>query len=166
MTSNSFSETIQTEADTVRLGGLLAEVLLPGTVIGLVGTLGSGKTRLVQAIAAAMGVDRREVTSPTFMLIQEYAGRLPLYHFDAYRLANANELLELGALELVDDCGVCLIEWADRVLPVLPADYLRIEIAVAGPASRTFQFTAFGPQSQSVLDAYRSRVEHRGQQLT
>ena len=85
------------EKETARLGKLLADVLPAGTVIALIGTLGAGKTRLVQAVAGALGVPREEVTSPTFVLVNEYVGgRLPVYHFDAYRLRDEDEFLELG----------------------------------------------------------------------
>ena len=76
------------EADTGRLGEILAGVLPAGTVVGLVGPLGAGKTRLVQAVAAASGVDVRDVVSPTFVMIREYSGRRPVFHFDAYRIGH------------------------------------------------------------------------------
>lgn len=139
------------EAETERLGGALGEVLEAGSVIGLIGDLGAGKTRLVQAIAAGMGVERQEVNSPTFVLIQEYEGRLTIYHFDAYRLADTDEFLELGADELMAADGVCLIEWADRVADVLPADSLHIDIQISGSNSRLFQFTATGQRSVKML---------------
>lgn len=146
------------EQDTERLGRLLAEELAAGTVVALIGELGAGKTRLVQAVAEDLGVDRRQVTSPTFILIQEYEGRLPVYHLDAYRLKNAAELLDLGADEILGADGVCLIEWADRVADVLPDDLLRIEIAVTGPTSREFQMTATGPKSAHLLAKLQTRL--------
>ncbi len=101
-----------TEAFGRRLGGLL----FPGAVVALIGPLGAGKTHLVRAVAAGLGVpDPRVVTSPTFVLIQEYAGRLPVYHFDAYRLRGENDFSDLGAHEYFEGEGVCLVEWADRV---------------------------------------------------
>ena len=107
--------------DTDELGARIAKVLEPGDVVALVGTLGAGKTRLVQAIAAAVGNDPASVTSPTFVLVNEYtAGCLPLYHFDVYRLKDDDEFLELGAEEYFDRSGVTLIEWGDRVEHMLP----------------------------------------------
>src|SRR5919206_909490 len=100
-----------------RLGGLL----FPGAVVALVGPLGAGKTHLVRAVAEGLGADGRLVSSPTFVLIQEYRGRLPVYHFDAYRLRGEEEFLDLGALDYFEGDGVCLIEWADRVAGCLPA---------------------------------------------
>src|SRR5688500_2638347 len=93
------------EADTERLGKALASVLPDPAIVALNGTLGAGKTRLVQALAVALGVDRHECISPTFVLIHEYAGRLPIYHFDAYRLRDEDEFLELGAEEYFERPG-------------------------------------------------------------
>lgn len=139
------------EADTVRLGEALASALQPGCVVALIGGLGAGKTRLVQAVAAALGVDREDVTSPTFVLIQEYDGTLPIFHFDAYRLRDSDQFLELGADELMASTGICLIEWADRVEDVLPDDLLRIDIAIEGPARRLFHLSGSGPKSNAVV---------------
>lgn len=144
------------ERDTARLGEALAGVLRPGLVIALVGDLGAGKTRLVQAIASAMGVARDDVTSPTFVLIQEYDGELPLYHFDTYRLRDSDQFLELGADELMAADGVCLVEWADRVADVLPQDCLRIEIVATGPTERQFRVTGSGPISNEVVISLQS----------
>jgi tRNA threonylcarbamoyladenosine biosynthesis protein TsaE len=88
--------TANNEHDTERLGAVLAAELPPGTVVGLVGTLGAGKTRLVQAVATALGVTPGNVTSPTFVLVNEYrGGRMPVYHFDTYRLTDEDEFLAL-----------------------------------------------------------------------
>ena len=114
--------------------------MLPdGTTVALCGTLGAGKTRLVQAIAEAAGVDRREVLSPTFVLIQEYHGRRAVYHIDAYRLRDEDEFLALGPEEYFEGDGLVLVEWADRVDGCLPADRVEIRIEVTGPESRRFE---------------------------
>ncbi|MEX2285648.1 MAG: tRNA (adenosine(37)-N6)-threonylcarbamoyltransferase complex ATPase subunit type 1 TsaE [Planctomycetaceae bacterium] len=151
------------EHDTDRFGAAFAELLEPGQVVALVGPLGAGKTRLVQAIAVALGVERKDVTSPTFLLIQEYAGRLPLYHFDTYRLRDSDEFLELGADELIYGLGVCLIEWADRVSDVLPHDLLRIEIETTGPTSRRFAVSGTGPRSSELADRLTVQLRSRRQ---
>lgn len=148
----------RSEAETQQIGAALAAALVPGTVVALIGNLGAGKTRLVQAVAEALGMDRSAVTSPTFVLLQEYAGRLPLYHFDAYRLRDVDEFLALGADELLWSDGVCLIEWADRVAEALPADRLRIEIEPAGAESRLFRFIPGGPRSRSLVEELRKRL--------
>jgi tRNA threonylcarbamoyladenosine biosynthesis protein TsaE len=122
---------------TSALGRRLGERLGPGAVVGLVGTLGAGKTHLARAIAEGLGVpDGRVVTSPTFVLIQEYDGRLPVYHFDVYRLLDVAAFLDLGAAEYLEGSGVCLIEWADRVRGWLPAETLWVELEITGAESR------------------------------
>ena len=133
----SFTFTARNEQDTDRLGAALAGALPPGTVVGLIGTLGAGKTRLVQAVAAALGVPRGNVTSPTFVLVNEYAGnKLPIYHFDTYRLKDDDEFLNLGPDEYFDSAGLTFVEWADRVENLLPAERIEIEIEVTGETTR------------------------------
>ena len=140
------------EQGTDRLGHLFAKILPAGTVVALVGTLGAGKTRLVQAVAEALGVSRDAVTSPTFVLINEYlTGRMPVYHFDTYRLRDDDEFLELGPEEYFDSNGLTFIEWADRVLACLPPDYLRIDIEVLGETKREFVVSSSGPKFESLL---------------
>jgi tRNA threonylcarbamoyladenosine biosynthesis protein TsaE len=144
-----FVSTSETETDI--LAGKLAAALEPGTVVALVGNLGAGKTRFVRAICEALGIDRHEIASPTYVLVHEYEGRLPVYHFDTYRLRQPAEFLALGADEYLNSEGVCLIEWADRVVELLPQDYLRVEIVATGETVREFSFTATGPKSQRIV---------------
>jgi tRNA threonylcarbamoyladenosine biosynthesis protein TsaE len=137
---------------TRHLGRKLGELLFPGAVVALVGPLGAGKTQLARAIAEGLGVpDSRVVTSPTFVLIQEYAGRLPIYHFDVYRLSGAGPFADLGVEEYLEGDGVCLIEWADRVESCLPEEYLHIRLTVAGETVREAAIEAKGPRYQEVL---------------
>src|SRR5207253_10722807 len=118
-------------AATPALGRRLGGLLFPGAVVALVGPLGAGKTHLVRAVAEGLGIaDSRAVSSPTFVLIQEYDARLPVYHFDAYRLRGPAEFFDLGAHEYFDGRGVCLVEWADRVEACLPAEQLRVTITI------------------------------------
>ncbi len=140
-----------TESQTNRLGGMLAEALPPGSTVALCGTLGAGKTRLAQAVAEAFGVPRDEVSSPTFVLIKEYAGRRSIYHFDAYRVQDDDEFLELGPDEYFESDGIVLIEWADRVRACLPREYLSVSIEVTGEYSRRFTFEAVGPRYEPVV---------------
>jgi tRNA threonylcarbamoyladenosine biosynthesis protein TsaE len=137
---------------TRTFGHRLAERLFPGAVVALVGELGAGKTYLARAIAEGLGVaDGRVVTSPTFVLIQEHQGRLPIYHFDAYRLRAEADFADLGVNEYFEGNGVCLVEWADRVPGCLPADHLRVTLTVTGETSRRATVEATGPRHAPVL---------------
>jgi tRNA threonylcarbamoyladenosine biosynthesis protein TsaE len=138
---------------TRQFGLRLAERLFPGAVVALVGELGSGKTTLSRAIAEGLGVvDVRVVTSPTFVLIQEYPGRLPIYHFDAYRFRAEGEFADLGVDEYFEGDGVCLVEWADRVPGCLPRDHLRVTLTVTRETSRRATVEATGTRHATVVD--------------
>ena len=143
--------TSTSEVETARFGQRLAKALSPGDVIALQGPLGAGKTRLVQAIAAELGCSQSFVVSPTFTLIHEYDGRLPVYHVDAYRLKDSDEFLDMGGGELLSGDGVCLIEWADRIGDLLPQDHLRIDIEVTSEQSRVFACRASGSHSTQII---------------
>jgi tRNA threonylcarbamoyladenosine biosynthesis protein TsaE len=150
------------EAATTALGTALAEHLPDGSVVALCGTLGAGKTRLVQAIAEATGVPRENVVSPTFVLVQEYRqGRRPIFHFDTYRLADDDEFLELGPDEYFEGEGLTLIEWADRVEACLPRERFNIQIEVTGETQRTFHLAASGERYQSALAELQNWLSSR-----
>jgi tRNA threonylcarbamoyladenosine biosynthesis protein TsaE len=137
---------------TLALGEAVGRSLLGGLVIGLVGPLGSGKTQLVKGIAVGNAVDNvRRVTSPTFTLVHEYPGRLVLYHVDAYRLSGAKELLALGFDELLRSDAAVVVEWADRVRPVMPDDTLWVGLAITGDTTRSLTFDAVGAAAVSCL---------------
>src|SRR5262249_51179909 len=123
----SFSIDLPDLAATTALGRRLGRLLFPGAVVALIGPLGAGKTHLARAIAEGLDIpDSRVVSSPTFVLIQEYQARLPIYHFDAYRLRSETEFFDLGGHEYFEGSGASLVEWADRVAGCLPAEHLRI----------------------------------------
>ena len=149
----SFKFESTSEQDTARLGAALAAVLPASAVVALDGPLGAGKTRLVQALAEAAGVDRRAVVSPTFVLVQEYPGPTPIYHFDAYRLRDDDEFLQLGAEEyFAQQRAWCLIEWAERVESCLPRERLEIRIDATGDTMRRFEMQAIGAEYEAALD--------------
>ena len=150
----------RSQRDTERLGAALADVLPAGTTIALLGTLGAGKTRLVQAIAAACGIPPDKVTSPTFVLCQPYEGTRTLYHFDAYRLKDDDEFLELGPEEYFESEGLTLIEWADRVAACLPPERIEIHIEVVGEHARQFQVFAIGPRYAEVPENLSKALIH------
>ncbi len=119
---------IRSEEDTRAFGLELGKSLKPGTVLALIGDLGTGKTTLTKYIAEGLGVAEM-LTSPTFTIVREYhSGRLPLYHFDVYRLESADDLFEIGAEEYFYGGGVSVVEWADQVAEILPDETLCIFI--------------------------------------
>jgi tRNA threonylcarbamoyladenosine biosynthesis protein TsaE len=123
--------------ETLEIGQAIGGALAPGDVLGLVGCLGAGKTHLIKGIAAGMGVGgRHRVTSPTFVLVNEYTGRLHVFHIDAYRLHSALELESLGFQEMCDSEGVVLVEWADRVNEAFGPDVIWIALTITGDAER------------------------------
>lgn len=144
--------------ETRRIGATLGQVLTAGSVVALSGSLGAGKTHFTQGIAEGLGIDRRLVNSPTFSLVQEYAGRLPVFHFDTYRLKNIDEFLELGFDEYLSYRGVCIIEWAERVTAVLPADTLTIRLTAVAENTRQFDWQTGGEISQCLLRDLRDRL--------
>ncbi len=127
--------------ETWELAGELADKIEPGTVIALHGDLGAGKTCFIQGFAAALGIDE-PITSPTYTLIGEYEGRLPLHHIDLYRLSGPQEALGLGLEEYFDVNGITAIEWAERAEGLLPPDILHIRIE-ADETTQTRTFTIF-----------------------
>jgi len=125
-----------TPEQTEAAGARLAAVLRPGDVVALTGALGAGKTRFTQGLARALGVSVR-VVSPTFVLVNEYRGRLAVHHVDAYRTGSLTELLDLGLDEMIADDGVTVIEWADKLTALLPADAVHVHIDGVGDEPRT-----------------------------
>jgi tRNA threonylcarbamoyladenosine biosynthesis protein TsaE len=156
-TAEGLAIAVETEAETERLARALSELVGPGVVIGLVGPLGAGKTRLSRALAEALGVDPGAISSPTFVLIHEYEGRIPVYHFDAYRLAGPDQFEALGAADYFEGDGVCLVEWADLVRDRLPPDAWFIRIEPAGPSAR--RFLVCFPEDSPLWDRLAERLE-------
>jgi tRNA threonylcarbamoyladenosine biosynthesis protein TsaE len=137
---------------TEALGHRLGQLLFPGAVVALVGPLGAGKTHFVRAIAEGVGVSNPAiVSSPTFVLIHEYPARIPIYHFDAYRLSGAREFEELGTGDYFSRMGISLVEWADRVESALPREQLRVQIRIVDTVRRQFTITAIGQQYEQLL---------------
>ena len=155
--SDSGTRTIETTSpeETAELGRSLGALLQPGHVLALIGPLGAGKTQLTQGLALGLGAPER-VTSPTFKLVNEYHGRIALYHLDAYRLQGADDLIALGCDEFFDATegdAAAVVEWADRVAAALPADRLEIHIDLTGETTRTLALTPTGPNAAALLAA-------------
>jgi len=130
---------------TLSIGRSISGNLQAGDIICLFGNLGSGKTVLTKGIALGLGLHKKDVISPSYVLIREYKGRrLPLYHFDLYRLNKAREVILLGYEEYFYGEGVSVVEWADRLGKLLPEGYLRIDLRVRGATKRELKISAFG----------------------
>jgi tRNA threonylcarbamoyladenosine biosynthesis protein TsaE len=127
---------------TQSFGQRMGEVLRGGSLIALLGELGCGKTLLTRGICAGLGVPLRQVNSPTFVLVNEYQGRLPVFHMDLYRLGDSGDVFDIGLADYLarGSEGVIIIEWAEKVLPLLPADYLKVEFTVLSARQRRLGF--------------------------
>jgi tRNA threonylcarbamoyladenosine biosynthesis protein TsaE len=156
---------------THALGSLLGRLLEAGDIVLLSGTLGAGKTVFTQGIGAGLGV-AATINSPTFTLLKEYAGRLPLYHFDLYRIEDPEELFALGFEEYFGGEGVAVVEWAERGEPagdgaaqsvpaVWPDDVLRVALVASGENERILRVWAAGPRGEALLDAFAATVRTR-----
>ena len=145
-------------------GELLAALLEPGDVIGLVGDLGAGKTLFVQGLGAGMGLPADvRVTSPTFALVNEYrGGRLPIVHIDLYRLEAEAELEHIGLDELLEGPGVAAVEWCER-FPVLPDDHLLITIEIEGESRRRLLAEGRGERAVRIAKAWAERLAQVGE---
>ena len=113
--------------DTHKIASEIANTLNGGEFIAMYGDLGAGKTAFVQGLAKALGINNH-ITSPTFTIVNEYEGRLPLYHFDVYRISDPDEMYEIGYDEYVYGDGVCVVEWAELIEDLFPEKYYKITI--------------------------------------
>ena len=145
--------------DTRALATELASLGKPGDLILLSGGLGAGKTAFAQGFARGLGV-QDAVTSPAFVLVRSYEGRIPMVHLDVYRLDHLQELVDLGISELLDEDAVTLIEWGDVVTPALPSDFLEVRL-VPGESDdeRVVQLRTVGPGWSPRVGAIRSAVD-------
>ena len=131
--------------ETINFGERLGRLLASGHVIALVGELGAGKTTLVKGIVQGLGIEnRRAVKSPTFSLMHRYEGRIPIYHFDAYRLEDVQDMFDIGSDEIIYGDGVSIVEWADKVSGCLPEKYLKITLTAVSKNERNIELQSYG----------------------
>ncbi len=147
-----------TVEQTQSIGHMIGEHARPGNTVLLVGDLGSGKTCLTQGIALGLGVTAN-VVSPSFVLVREYRGRLPLYHVDLYRLDSVAEIADLGLDEYLYVNGLCVVEWADKGCGLLPEDHLLVQLGFLSSRSRSIVLTAHAPDYEHLL-AHLSEHSH------
>ena len=141
-------------------GKKLGATMKAGEVIALCGELGAGKTTLVQAIATGLGISNDVVVcSPSYTLVNEYDGRIPLFHFDLYRLEEAKDINELGFEEYFEGDGLSIIEWADVAPHLLPPDHLKININIIGDDEREIELRSLGQRYKRVVDRIGCKLE-------
>ncbi|MGZ6030015.1 MAG: tRNA (adenosine(37)-N6)-threonylcarbamoyltransferase complex ATPase subunit type 1 TsaE [Myxococcaceae bacterium] len=145
-------------AETRALGEALGRVLQEGDFIGLVGELGAGKTELARGIARGVGIRDEDVTRPTFAIVHQHHGRIPLTHADLYRLTGSADLDGTGFHELRDGPGATLVEWVDRVPGAAPPDALRIVLGEPAEDRRELVVTASGPRSGHLLERWKDEL--------
>lgn len=139
--------------ETKGFGAFLGKYLCAGSILALIGELGSGKTCLAQGIAHGLGVPKDVyVTSPTFSLVNEYAGRTHLVHVDLYRIESAGELDDIGLEEIMDTRNVLVIEWAEKAAEILPDDCLFVMISVLDDRTRCLQLTGRGHTANNLIE--------------
>ena len=141
---------------TRNIGMKLGKLAAAGDIILLVGQLGAGKTCFTQGIARGMSI-HEYTASPTFVLVREYRGKLPLYHIDLYRLDRIEEVTQLGLDDYFSGNGVCVVEWADKGLRVLPEEHLLIEMRIVSPLQRRLRFVPKGTRYLDMLSKLKSQ---------
>lgn len=146
---------------TLRIGRIIAGNLAPADIICLFGPLGAGKTVLTKGIAQGLGIQKEKVTSPSFVLIREYAqGKFPLYHFDLYRLNDPRDILCLGYEEYLYAQGVSVIEWGERLKYLLPKEFLKIELSFESSRQRELKFSAYGARYKKLMGRIGEDIRH------
>ena len=150
---NKLVFTSNSTSDTTALGIKIGECLEKGSSIALIGDLGCGKTLLTRGICQGLNVSLRMVNSPTFVLVNEYQGRMPVFHFDLYRLGDAPDVVELGITDyfIRSREGLMIIEWAEKILEVLPEDLLKIEFEIISSRKRILKLSASGDKYNAIF---------------
>ena len=160
MEIRKFQVSTNSSEETQALGQKIGAIAEAGTVIGLTGDLGSGKTVLVQGLAKGLAVpDDYYITSPSYTLINEYPGRLPLFHIDLYRIGTIEEVEDIGLLDIVHKDNIVAIEWANRVQPDLLSDHMAIRIEVFNATSRKIDLTSYGQSNVNLLKKLRKYMK-------
>ncbi len=148
LSNSEYQITTHCADETRRLGKTIGAAVTAGTILALYGDLGSGKTSFVQGLARGLDVpDEYYITSPSYTLINEYPGRLPLFHIDLYRITNSVDIEDIGLYEILDDDGVVAIEWADRMGKDTPPNHLRVQFEIIDDKTRKISIIPQGAQA-------------------
>jgi len=143
------------EKETKCLAAGIAQYLKKGDIVALIGNLGSGKTTFTKGLAEGLDVkDPEHVNSPSFVLIKEYKGRIGMYHFDLYRLDNICDIEYIGIQDYLDNDGVVVIEWADKIRKFLTQDYLQVEIGIIDACRREIMIKGHGKRYDNIINRY------------
>jgi tRNA threonylcarbamoyladenosine biosynthesis protein TsaE len=148
----------QSPEETMELGMKLGALLGPGDFVNLNGDLGAGKTLLVKGIGISLGLTADAITSPTFTIINEYDGTIPLYHFDLYRLESELELEQVGYLDYFYGQGITAVEWGNLFVNQLPVDRIDIDLETSGAEDREITLSATGSRSSDILAQLRGAL--------
>ncbi|MGA8179282.1 MAG: tRNA (adenosine(37)-N6)-threonylcarbamoyltransferase complex ATPase subunit type 1 TsaE [Desulfobacterales bacterium] len=153
LSNSEYQITTHCADETRRLGKTIGAALTAGTILALYGDLGSGKTSFVQGLARGLNVpDEYYITSPSYTLINEYPGRLPLFHIDLYRITNSVDIEDIGLYEILDDDAVMAIEWADRMAKDTPQNHLRVRFEIIDDKTRKISII---PQGVQAIEDFR-----------
>lgn len=155
----SFEYLSHNEKETLRLGTRLAGSLRPGHILCLFGELGSGKTTFTKGIAQGLKINHKKVNSPTFILMNAYEGKLPLYHFDLYRMDDASEIANIGYEEFFYGDGIAVVEWAEKLGDLIPKEYLGIEFSHKRENDRLITFR---PRGKRYIELMTRITQSRG----
>jgi tRNA threonylcarbamoyladenosine biosynthesis protein TsaE len=150
---DTFEVVSNNPAATLAMGKKIGGKLAAGSIIAMSGELGCGKTLLTRGICDGLGVPPRQVSSPTFVLVNEYKGRLPVFHMDLYRLGDIDDGFEIGIMDYFNrtEAGVMVIEWAEKMISLLPTDMLRVEFDILSDKKRKIKFSSTSNKFDSVL---------------
>ncbi len=149
--------------ETIQLGKTIGCLLRPGDVVALVGELGTGKTHLIKGLARGVGVKKsHHISSPSFTLIHEYFGTFPLYHVDLFRLKTEREAESLGLDEYFQGRGITVIEWADKITPLLPEEILWISLRYTDERTRSIEMVGKGKRYEEIVDNLENLLKNMG----
>mgnify|MGYP001603521125 CR=1 FL=1 len=154
-----FSVITSSPEQTWEIGRMLGKLLAAGDTVCLYGDLGSGKTNFAYGIARGLDVREQYITSPTFTFVNEYQGRVPLYHLDLYRLKGPDELENIGFDEYIESDGVTVIEWAERVEDELPVEHLSVYLSAVDEKSRELGFLAEGERYAKLVEELKQELD-------